>query len=70
MRLSDSPTAKRMRALRRRRRFGLRAVKVELSTIEINKLVEKSYLKPDHSEDLSAIEQALYDFIADHLMPA
>jgi hypothetical protein len=57
--------AERMRAYRRRRRSGLRCVKVRVGRADLDGLVEKGYLSPDKRKDLHAIELAIEDFLFD-----
>jgi hypothetical protein len=47
--------AERMRAYRRRRRHGLRCVKVRVGRADLDGLVEKGHLSPDKRKDLHAI---------------
>ena len=57
--------AERMRAYRRRRRSGLRYVKVRVGRAELDGLVEKGYLSPDKRKGLHAIELAIEDLMFD-----
>jgi hypothetical protein len=57
--------AQRMRAYRRRRRHGLRYVKVRVGRSELDGLVEKGYLSPDKRKDPHAIELAIEDLMFD-----
>ena len=57
--------AERMRAYRRRRRSGLRCVKVRVGRADLEGLVEKGYLSPDKRKDRHAIELAIEDFMFD-----
>ena len=57
--------AERMRAYRRRRRSGLRCVKVRVGRADLDGLVEKGHLSPDERKDLHAIELAIEDFMFD-----
>jgi hypothetical protein len=62
--------AERMRAYRRRRRAGLRCVKVRVARADLDVLVEKGYLSPDKRKDLHAIELAIEDFMFDYFTRA
>jgi hypothetical protein len=57
--------AERMRAYRRRRRHGLRYVKVRVGRAELDGLVEKGCLSPDKRKDLNAVGLAIEDFMFD-----
>jgi hypothetical protein len=57
--------AERMRAHRRRRRHGLRCVKVRVGRADLDGLVETGHLSPDKRKDLHAIELAVEDFMFD-----
>jgi hypothetical protein len=52
------PAAERMRAYRRRRRSGLRCVKVRVGRADLDGLIETGHLSPDKRKDLHAIELA------------
>jgi hypothetical protein len=54
--------AERMRRCRARRRAGYRCVVIEISNHEISGLVRRGLLSADDSEDLDAIQTAVYDF--------
>jgi hypothetical protein len=54
--------AERMRRCRARRRAGYRCVLIEISNNEIGGLVRSGLLSADDSEDLDAIQTAVYDF--------
>jgi hypothetical protein len=62
--------AERMRAYRRRRRSGLRCVKVRVGRADLDGLVEKGYLSPDKRKDLHAIELAIEDLMFDYFTRA
>jgi len=68
---SDQPpakaqsTAERMRAYRRRRRYGLRCVEVHVGRAELDGLITKGYLPPDKRKDLHAIQLAISDLMFD-----
>jgi len=57
--------AERMRAYRRRRRYGLLCVQVQVGRAELHGLIAKGYLSPDKREDLHAIELAIDDLMFD-----
>ena len=55
-----SPAARRMRAHRERRQFGLRCVMIQLRETEIDVLIGRGLLKPDARNDLHFVREALY----------
>jgi hypothetical protein len=57
--------AERMRAYRRRRRYGLRRVEVHVGRAELDGLIAKGYLLPEKREDLHAIQLAIDDLMFD-----
>ena len=61
--------AERMRLLRTRRRNGLRCMRVMLHDTEIDCLVEKGFLKPEHRHDHAAIQSAIDGFVCHALGP-
>jgi hypothetical protein len=62
--------AERMRDHRRRRRNGLRCMRVLLHETEIDLLIERGFLTPEHRHDRNAVEGALDAFVHDALGPA
>ena len=62
-----SPSAKRMREYRRRRRRGMRCVTVQVSEADIEALVAKGYLAPSGRAEANAIQEAADMFISDAL---
>jgi hypothetical protein len=56
--------ADRMRAYRRRRRRGLRFVKVQVGWPELDGLVANGYLPADKVQDLLSIELAVNDLFS------
>ena len=59
--------ADRMRAYRRRRKQGVRHVRLEVGPAEVEALIAKRYLAPGNREDLTAIASAIYDVMFDWL---
>jgi hypothetical protein len=55
--------AERMRRCRARRRAGYRSVVIEISNDEIGGLVRSGLLSADDSDDLDAIQTAVYNFV-------
>ncbi len=64
---SPSPTAERMRLHRKRRRRGLRCVRIQLHVTEIDGLIRKRYLEAKNRDDLNEIQMAVDAFISDTL---
>jgi hypothetical protein len=62
-----SPAAKRMRRFRRRQHYGMQSVRIQLSLGDISVLIERGYLDPNRSEDLTVVGQAAGAFISDAL---
>ena len=58
-----SPSARRMRLHRERRRDGMRCLMVELHDAEVNALVRRGLLKHKTRHDRNAIADALYDHL-------
>ena len=58
-------SAERMRTYRRRRRHGLRYVKVRVGRAELDGLIEEGCLSPDKRKDLHAIGLAIEDLMFD-----
>jgi hypothetical protein len=61
--------AERMRHYRKRRRNGLRSVRVLLHATEIDSLIDQGFLKEERRDDGSAIENAIGGFICHALVP-
>jgi hypothetical protein len=66
----SSPAAIRMRRSRRRRRDGLRCLRIELRETEIDALADRRLLKPEARNNRSAVTAALYGFLEQELDPA
>jgi hypothetical protein len=66
---SVSP-AERMSLHRRRRRNGLRCIRILLHETEIDSLIEKGFLTPERRHDQDAVEAAIDAFICYALGPA
>jgi hypothetical protein len=64
---SPSTGAERMREFRRRRRYGVLSIRMNLATAYIDTLIERRYLKPEDRNDLEEIAIAVGDVIADTL---
>jgi hypothetical protein len=62
--LSSSPSAKRMRLYRKRRRRGLRFIRIPLHVTDIDALVIKKLLKDVDRQDPEAIQNAICDLLA------
>jgi SOS response regulatory protein OraA/RecX len=62
-----TPAAERMRRSRKRRRDGMRCVRVELRETEIDALIRSNLLTADARNDLQAIRKALYAHLEDTL---
>jgi len=56
---SSSPGAQRMRRYRKRRRQGLRSVRILLDQPGIDALIEMTLLKEDQRQDVKALQKAL-----------
>ena len=56
---SSSPGAQRMRRYRKRRRQGLRSVRILLDQPGIDALSEMTLLKEDQRQDVKALQKAL-----------
>src|SRR5665811_1688041 len=68
--LPDSPTstaAERMRLHRKRRRRGLRTIRILLHVSEIEALVRKGYLQADHGGDRNTLASAVCVLMSDAL---
>jgi hypothetical protein len=66
---SVSP-AERMSLHRRRRRNGLRCIRILLHETEIDSLIAKGFLKPERRHDQDAVEAAIGAFVCYALGPA
>jgi len=56
---SSSAAAERMRALRRRRRQGMRSIRISLHVTQIDGLIRKGFLSQEDRGDLNALEWAI-----------
>jgi hypothetical protein len=56
---SSSPGAQRMRRYRKRRRQGLRSVRILLDQPDIDALIRMKLLKKDQREDAEALQTAV-----------
>ena len=56
---SSSPGAQRMRRYRKRRRQGLRSVRILLDQPDIDALIRMRLLKKDQREDVEALQTAV-----------
>ena len=65
---SRSASAARMLRHRERRRRGLRFLGIELREREIEALIRRGRLLPDHRANSAAVRQALYGFLDQHLV--
>ena len=65
--LSRSASAARMLRHRERRRKGLRFLGIELREREIEALIRRGRLHPDHRANSAAVRQALYGFLDQYL---
>ena len=62
-----SSVAERVRVHRKRRRNGLRSVRVLITEGEIDRFVCQGYLAADRRNLTSAIQEAIREFICDRL---
>jgi hypothetical protein len=62
-----SQSAMRMRRSRKRRREGLRCLRIELRATEIDALVRKKYVKTEARDERNALIQGLYEFLEEKL---
>jgi hypothetical protein len=60
-----STTAERMRLHRKRRRGGMRCVRIQLDVTTIDALIRKKHLDHEARNDQKALELAIGDFIWD-----
>ena len=65
--LSCAPVAERMRRYRKRRRRGIRCVRVQIHVTEIDALIRKKYLDQQSRDDLKAVEYAIRTVVLDAL---
>jgi hypothetical protein len=65
--LSRSTSAVRMLRHRERRRKGLRFLGIELREREIEALIRRGRLHPDHRANSAAVRKALYGFLDQYL---
>jgi hypothetical protein len=65
--LMPSPVAQRMRRYRKRRRRGIRCVRVQIHVTEIDALIRKKYLDQQSRDDLKAVEYAIRTVVLDAL---
>ena len=56
---STSPAAKRMRRYRKRRRSGIRCVRISLDLTEIEDLIRLGHLPEERREDAEALQTAV-----------
>jgi hypothetical protein len=63
----SSTPAERMRRYRKRRRRGMRYVRVQLHVTEIDALIRKKYLDQQSRDDLKAVEYAIRSLVLDAL---
>ena len=57
--LSSAPVAERMRRYRKRRRRGMRCLRIQIHVSEIDALIRKKYLDQQSRDDLKAVEYAI-----------
>jgi hypothetical protein len=57
--LSSAPAAERMRRYRKRRRRGMRCLRIQIHVSEIDALIRKKYLDQQSRDDLKAVEYAI-----------
>jgi hypothetical protein len=65
--LSRSSSAVRMRWLRERRRRGVRFLAIEIREREIEALIQRGRLRPDHRANRAAVRKALHGFLDQYL---
>jgi hypothetical protein len=56
---SSSPAAERMRALRKRRRQGMRCIRIWLHVTQIDGLIRKGFLNREARGDAEALQWAI-----------
>jgi hypothetical protein len=64
---SRSSSAVRMRWLRERRRRGVRFLAIEIREREIEALIQRGRLRPDHRANRAAVRKALHGFLDQYL---
>ena len=68
LKLPTSPSsAERVRLHRKRRRNGLRVLRIVLHETEIDALIQKGFLKPERRHDPQAVQNAIDYFICHEL---
>ena len=65
--LSSAPAAERMRRYRKRRRRGMRCLRIQIHVSEIDALIRKKYLDQQSRDDLKAVEYAIRTVVLDAL---
>ena len=60
--------AARMRSYRRRRRYGIKSLQIQVGQGEIEALIAMGYLARGNREDREAIHGAVIDFLRDKLV--
>ena len=60
--------AERMRRHRERRRKRMRCLTIELREAEIDALIRRGQLHPDHRVNSAAVRKALYGFFDEYLV--
>ena len=60
--------AERMRRHRERRRKRMRCLTIELREAEIDALIRRGQLHPDHRVNSAAVRKALYGFLDQYLV--
>jgi len=60
---STSPAAKRMRRYRKRRRSGIRCVRISLDVTEIDDLIRLGHLQEERREDAEALQTAVLSLV-------
>jgi len=65
--LSSAPAAERMRRYRKRRRRGIRCLRIQIHVSEIDALIRKKYLDQQSRDDLKAVEYAIRTVVLDAL---
>ena len=60
---STSPAAKRMRRYRKRRRSGMRYVRISLHVTEIEDLIRLGHLPEERREDAEALQTAVLTLV-------